>query len=80
MAYSVPGLALSRCFTVARSSRRREYVQRDTRVVRKSAIPIAEDDGKSCSGAVGASKVDLAVIVEISGPSGAGFLPYRPPS
>jgi hypothetical protein len=33
---------------------------------RKSAIPIAEEDGKSFSGAVGASKVDVAVLVEIS--------------
>ena len=41
---------------------------------RKSAISIAEKDGKSFSGAVGASKVDVAVLVEISRQGGAGFL------
>jgi hypothetical protein len=46
-------------------------------VGRKSAITIAEEDGKSFSGAVGASKVDVAVLVEISRQGRAGFLLYR---
>ena len=61
------------------SSRRRDYIQRDSRVGRKSAISNAGEDGKSCIGAVGASNIRVTVIVKISRPGRAGFLPdsYR---
>jgi len=49
----------------ATPSRRRDYVQRDTWLDGKSAIPISEGDRKSCSCPVGAGKVNMAVLVKI---------------